>query len=63
MAKKQTSLKLKTMNFIVGAALLVMFFPHGDRMPEKPTGVRTAIELIGKKQSALGPSRPTAMLA
>jgi tryptophan 2,3-dioxygenase len=47
------SQKLRTVNFIVGFALLVMLFPKHGHPPEKPAGVRTAIELVGKKQSAL----------
>lgn len=48
---KQTpaSAALKTMNFIVGMALLVMLFPIGGKLPEKPAGVRTALELIDKR--------------
>ena len=45
----RTSQALKTMNFIVGLALLVMLFPIGGKLPEKPAGVRTAIELIDKR--------------
>jgi len=49
MAKQTTRSKVQTVNFIVGLALLVMLFPHGDKLPEKPAGVRTAIEMIAKK--------------
>ena len=44
---------LKTVNFTVGLALLVMLYPIGGKLPEKPAGVRTAIEMGSKKQSAL----------
>jgi hypothetical protein len=37
------------MNFIVGFALLAMLSPIGGRLPDKPAGVRTAIELIDKR--------------
>ena len=43
---------LKTVNFTVGIALLVMLFPLHGKPSDKPAGVRTAIELAGKKQSA-----------
>ncbi len=46
------STTLKTVNFTVGVALLVMLFPLHGKLPEKPAGVRTALELITKKQSA-----------
>ena len=49
MTQTPTCQALKTMNFIVGAALLVMLFPVGGKLPEKPAGVRTAIELIDKR--------------
>lgn len=39
------------MNFIVGIALLVMLTPIGGKLPEKPAGVRTAIEMVSKKPS------------
>ena len=48
-AQTQTSQALKTVNFIAGLALLVMLFPIGGKLPEKPAGVRTAIELIDKR--------------
>lgn len=51
MTQTPTSPVLKTMNFIVGMALLVMLAPVGDKLPEKPAGVRTAIEMISKKPS------------
>ena len=49
MTQTRTSTALKTMNFIVGVALLVMLFPFGGKLPEKPAGVRTALELIDKR--------------
>lgn len=51
MTRTSTSQMLKSVNFIVGFALVVMLFPHHGELPEKPAGVRTAIELIGKKTS------------
>ena len=50
--QSKTSPVQKTVNFIVGAAMLVMLFPMGGKLPEKPAGVRTALELVSKKQSA-----------
>jgi hypothetical protein len=47
--QNRTSQALKTMNFIVGFALLVMLSPIGGKLPDKPAGVRTAIELIDKR--------------
>ncbi len=41
--------KIQMVNFIAGFALLVMLFPHGDKLPEKPAGVRTSIEMIANK--------------
>lgn len=38
----------KAVNFAAGIALLLMLAPHGAELPEKPAGVRTAVELIGK---------------
>ena len=53
MTHTKTSIKgLRTVNFTVGLALLVMLFPVAGKPLEKPAGVRTAIELITKKQSA-----------
>jgi hypothetical protein len=52
MTRTSTSQMLKSVNFIVGFALVVMLFPHHGELPEKPAGVRTAIELISKKMSA-----------
>jgi hypothetical protein len=40
---------LRTVNFIVGLALLVMLFPKHGNLPEKPAGVRTAVELVSKR--------------
>ena len=44
---------LRTVNFIVGLALLVMLSPKHGSLPEKPAGVRTAVELVSKKKTAL----------
>jgi hypothetical protein len=44
-----TSQTLKTVNFTVGFALLVMLFPVPGKPIEKPAGVRTAIEMVSKK--------------
>jgi len=44
-----TSQALKTVNFTVGFALLVMLFPIAGKAVEKPAGVRTAIEAVSKK--------------
>ena len=51
MTKTATSQALKTVNFTVGFALLVMLFPHHGQLPQKPAGVRTAIEMVSKKPS------------
>ncbi len=53
MARITSSPAQKAVNFTVGLALLVMLYPIGGKLPEKPAGVRTAIELVSKKQSAL----------
>lgn len=53
MTHQTNSSALKTVNFTVGLALLVMLYPIGGKLPEKPAGVRTAIEMVSKKQSAL----------
>ncbi len=53
MTHRTTSSALKTVNFTVGLALLVMLYPIGGKLPEKPAGVRTAIEMVSKKQSSL----------
>ncbi len=47
--QKLTSPAIKTMNFIVGFALLVMLSPIGGKLPDKPAGVRTALELVDKR--------------
>lgn len=49
MARSAHSTSLQTVNFTVGCALLAMLFPFGEKLPEKPAGVRTAIEMIAKK--------------
>lgn len=54
MTRPSTSQMLKSVNFTVGFALVVMLFPHHGELPEKPAGVRTAIELISKKMSVRG---------
>jgi hypothetical protein len=46
-----TSQALKTVNFTVGFALLVMLFPINGIPCDKPAGVRTAIEAVAKKTS------------
>lgn len=51
MTQTLASQVLPAMNFIVGFALLVMLFPVSGKAAEKPTGVRTAIELIDKRGS------------
>ena len=47
----KTSATLKTVNFTVGVALLVMLFPIHGKPCDKPAGVRTAIEAVSKKTS------------
>lgn len=49
MTQHTTSQTLKTVNFAVGFALLVMLFPLAGKTVEKPAGVRTAIEMVSKK--------------
>jgi hypothetical protein len=49
--KIATSQALKTVNFTVGFALLIMLFPHNGIPCDKPAGVRTAIEAVAKKTS------------
>jgi hypothetical protein len=49
--KPATSQILKTVNFTVGFALLVMLFPIHGKPCDKPAGVRTAIEAVSKKIS------------
>lgn len=45
-----TSIKaIKTVNFTVGLALLVMLFPLPGKPAGKPAGVRTAVEMVSKK--------------
>lgn len=39
-------------DFAVGLALLVSLCPMGDKLPEKPAGFRTAIELLDKRISS-----------
>ena len=51
MARFTTRATTGTVNFAAGLALLVMLFPHHGKLPEKPAGVRTAIETIAKKPS------------
>jgi hypothetical protein len=36
-------------NLVAGGAVLVCLSPVGDRLPDKPVGVRAAIELIDKR--------------
>lgn len=56
MTHTPTSQALKTMNFIVGLALLAMLCPVDGTTPAKPAGVRTAIELIDKRGAKSGGS-------
>lgn len=49
MARASQTISLQIVNFTVGCALLAMLFPLGGKLPEKPAGVRTAIEMIAKK--------------
>jgi hypothetical protein len=49
MARTATSNATRIVNFTIGCALLVMLFPHHGQLPQKPAGVRTAIELVAKK--------------
>lgn len=42
---------IRTMNFVVGLALLTMLAPLHGKPAEKPAGVRNAIELASKKLS------------
>jgi hypothetical protein len=51
MTPRPTQFPATLVNLIAGIALLVMFCPHHGRVPPKPAGVRTAIELISKKPS------------
>lgn len=49
MARTTTSTAIRIVNFTAGFALLVMLTPHHGQLPQKPAGVRTAIELVSKK--------------
>ena len=49
MARAANSPTQQISNFLVGVALLVMLYPIGGKLPQKPAGVRTAIETIAKK--------------
>ena len=60
MARNPHSKSLQAMNFTVGCALLAMLFPFGEKLPEKPAGVRTAIEMIAKKPALKVTVRETA---
>lgn len=60
MARTAQTKSLQTVNFIVGCALLTMLFPFGEKLPEKPAGVRTAIEMIAKKPALKAVTRETA---
>ena len=51
MMKYMTSSRIHAVNFVTGFALLVMLFPHGAKLPDKPAGVRTSIEMIANKPS------------
>lgn len=51
MKSQTTSYRTNAVNIAAGFALLVMLFPHHGKLPEKPAGVRTAIEMITKKPS------------
>jgi hypothetical protein len=48
MKRTEHNTALKAVNFAAGIALLLMLTPHGGEVHEKPAGIRTAIELIGK---------------
>ena len=56
MKHSTASIGTNAVNIAAGFALLVMLFPHHGKLPEKPAGVRTAIEMISKKPSLLQPS-------
>lgn len=62
MAQVPNSKALPLVNFIVGCALLVMLFPVGGKLPEKPAGVRTAIETIAKKPALRAAAQEAAAL-
>ncbi len=53
-----TKRNIQNMNFLVGTALLLTLFPYHGKLPEKPAGVRTAIELVAKRVSL--PARTSA---
>jgi hypothetical protein len=52
MSAVANSKALRVMNFTIGLALLVMLTPKHGCLPEKPAGVRTAVQLLSKKQPA-----------
>lgn len=60
MARTAQTKSLQIVNFTVGCALLAMLFPFGGKLPEKPAGVRTAIEMIAKKPALKAVVRETA---
>jgi hypothetical protein len=43
----------KKVHLVAALAVLTTLFPMGDKLPAKPAGVRTAIELIDKKAPRL----------
>ncbi|MCB1485605.1 MAG: hypothetical protein KDJ17_12010 [Hyphomicrobiaceae bacterium] len=49
MARNSNSTAVRSVNFVVGFALLVMLFPVANKPVEKPAGVRTAVEMVSKK--------------
>lgn len=49
MARNSNSSAVRSVNFTVGVALLLMLFPVVGKASEKPAGVRTAVEMISKK--------------
>ncbi|HMN37801.1 MAG TPA: hypothetical protein PKD49_08875 [Hyphomicrobium sp.] len=49
MARNSNSTAVRSVNFTVGAALLIMLFPIPGKILEKPAGVRTAVEMISKR--------------
>jgi hypothetical protein len=53
MSAVANSKALRVVNFTIGLALLVRLSPKHGCLPEKPAGVRTAVQLLGKKQPAL----------
>lgn len=62
MARTANRTAIQTVNFTVGCALLVMLFPIGGKLPEKPAGVRTAIETIAKKPALRAIGQPHAAM-